>query len=162
MNEQECENVFQQIVATLRHSQFSNLVERVMEQITEGKIVEDKVATFKEIFDDARSMLPFTGIYHRNMKSSSKLSFATVVPYTARERLEILIDVLEQSLITPIEIEAYLSNVFMERYSFQDMAFVSPEGEILRKISRDDKTILRREISAKQLQDVLARLRKEL
>ncbi len=162
MTDQECENFFQQIIELLSHSQFSRLIDRIKEQVAEGKIVENEVKTFTENLNTIQDMLPLARMDHANMKPSSKALFATIVPYTAQERLEILIDILEQALITPIEIQAYLSQVFTKSFSFQGIVFVSPEGETVEKINRDDQNILTHQLSAKKLREVLTQLRKEL
>jgi hypothetical protein len=84
MTDQECENLFQQLIEVLSHSQFSRLVNRITEQVAEGKIVENEVKTFTENLNTIQDMLPLAGMDRANMKPSYKSLFAIIVPYTAQ------------------------------------------------------------------------------
>ncbi len=162
MTEQECEVIFQKLVEMLKQHQLSELINRTADQIAEGKIVENDIKTFQENFDTPQSALPMLGLAHSNIKPASKASFSTVVPLVCKERLEILIDVIEQALITPIEIENYLRQTFLERHAIQRLAFVTPKGEEVVRIDKQYQNDQLHRTSIDQLRAALALLRKEL
>jgi hypothetical protein len=162
MTDQECEAIYNEIIRMLQGDQFSVLVDGIMEQIAEGKIVIADVKTFKEILDEVQNVLPTLGPSHNDLRQFSTNQFPAITPYTPRERLEILIDVLEQALITPVEIENYLTKSFMPRYSLKGLAFVSHDGKQIIKIDRQNNDLQSRKHYTDSLRMDLALLRKEL
>lgn len=163
MTEQECEGVFQQITNVLVRRQLSNVVTSVIAQIAEGKIVTDDVKMLKEDFDIGQNTLFTLSSPHRSMKQSSSTQLSTIAPYTARERLEILLDVIEQTVVTPAEIEFYLYETFLPKYSFKSILFASEDDQqpIIR-VGGQDQSVQDRKHFTDQLRTAITLLRKEL
>jgi hypothetical protein len=162
MTDQQCEEMYQKILDILRHHQLSDLIDGINEEIAEGKIIEDSVQTFKEDFAAKQNSLPAFESLQVDLKPASKIVFSTVAPYTPRERLEILIDVLEQALITPTAIEIYLQQDFLAKHGLQALVFRSEDGENVKKIYGQDQTLQSRKASMEQLRLALVQVRKAL
>jgi hypothetical protein len=159
MTDQQCEEVFQRLLEILRSHQLYGLINRVMEQIAEEKIIEDEVQTFKETPGSGPDLFSPLGPLHTPLKPVSKKAFSTIVPYTPQERLAILIDVIEQTLITPTAIAIYLQQDFLEKRGFQGMIFTSQDGKTAIKIDIHDQTLQSRKYIVEQLRRTLNQLR---
>ena len=162
MTDQECDELYQKIIVILRHKQLTELVDRTVEQVAEGKIVTEDVKTFTEVFDSAQGSLFPSGNVSGRMKPASKSKLPVVVPYSSQERLEILIDVIEQALITPVEIEHYLAERFLPTYSFEKLIFTSEDGKQATVLDIDDEAIHAHQFTVSGLRKALATLKKEL
>jgi len=138
MTDQEAEELFQGIIENLKQHHLSEIISMVEDQIAESWIVEDEVKTFRENLNVVQNALPTLGSGSSHLKSYGKGSFSTVVPYTPKERLEILINIIEQTLFVPSEILEYLKTSFLEKRSLKRLEFLSPGGESLVRIDQQD------------------------
>lgn len=162
MTDSECEQVYQELIEVLKHHQLLEVISRVEEQIAEGKIAEENVKTLKEALNITQEALFTFDSLHSNMKQSSTVPFSIVTPYTAKERLEILLETIEQEIVTPAEIAIYLNQAFLPKYSFSAMTFTSELGESVKQVHREGHEIQSLRAFTDQLRSALLYLRKEL
>lgn len=96
MNEKEAQAAYAAIVGVLRHHKFAWVVSQVEDSIDLGKTVKKKVDA-SEFIDDAAA-----GERRGRRKMQD---FVTTDPYSARERLELLLDAIQRVVALP-EFEA--------------------------------------------------------
>jgi hypothetical protein len=162
MTEQECENVFQQLLEILAQHQCSDLIERIKEDIAEGQTFDDDVQTFKELFKIQQPTLFSQDTFPSDLKPARKASFTVVFPYTAHERLNILLNMIEQVIITPIAIEAYLQHTFLEGNHFQKLILVSQDSKVKREVEVQNPQVKHRQDAAEYLRTIINSLRKAM
>lgn len=139
MTDQEAKELYKGILENLKENHLSNIISMIENQIAEGKIVEDGVKTFREDFAVEQNALPAFGSGNSHLKPSGKSSFSTIIPYTSKERLEIAVNIIVQTLFAPLEIREYLRTSFLERYSLRSLEFHSPAGNPSVRISQQDQ-----------------------
>lgn len=161
MTDQEAEELYKGIMEQLRHRHLLEILDHIEEQIAEGKVVEEEVQTFKEPSGNIQNALPAFGSGTNHLKPSGKSLFSTIVPYTAKERLEIAINAIEQILFAPLEVREYLKTSFLERFSLQRLEFISPTQETLVSINRQDPLHFDQTNSVNTFEKVLHQLREE-
>jgi hypothetical protein len=130
MTDSEAEELFQGIIGLLQRNHALEIIHMIENQIAEGICVEDEVRTYQENKKGVQLSLPILGGDANQLKPSGKSSFVTIVPYTPKERLALLLNILEQTFSTPSEMRGYLQESFLKKYSLTSLAFISPSGEV--------------------------------
>lgn len=162
MTDQEAEELYKGILVHLKQHHLSEIFNHIEEQIAEGKVVEEEVQTFREHLGTTQNALPAFGLETNHLKPSGKSQFSTIVPYTSKERLEIAVNVIEQTLFTPLKIQEYLKTSFLERFSLRRLEFISPTRGTLVSISQQDQLHFDQISPINNLKKILDQLRGDL
>lgn len=108
MTDQECREVYQQLVAMLNESQMNWVVEEVNEVVRAGEIIDKPVENYSR-------------------RRSSSREFITTREYTSQQALLLLIDAIDSVVVQTAFIEKEVTNFFRrEGEEFN----ISPEERI--------------------------------
>lgn len=90
MNTNDLELLYYELLQTLNNLGLSWLVNRINEQIAEGKpVIKEDVPTFKESKDR------FNGLQNGNYIQSGKSTFISVEEYSITDRMDLLADAIQ-------------------------------------------------------------------
>jgi hypothetical protein len=104
MSETECEQAYDQLVLAINDVGLLWLTNQVAEEIRFGRTVTKQVAARPDIPED----LLFEGLAEGHRKS--KVSVSATRPYTSREKLGVLLDALEQTIVATHDMEAAVTH----------------------------------------------------
>lgn len=101
MTDSETGELFQGVIELLQHHHALEIIHMIENQIAEGTYVEEEVRTYQADKEGAQLSLPTLGRDTDQLKPSGKSTFITIVPYTPKERLALLLNILEQTFLPP-------------------------------------------------------------
>ena len=141
MNDEECTKVYGEIVAMLNEFKLDWVTEQVAEVIREGKTIEER--SFNRKIPDLK-----------------------VEDYSARDRLLLLVDAVEQAVVNTVEIEGEVASFMNHEAERLDMYpeatfHILDEGES-KQFKFDLRSVAVRKKQAGELRDLLATLHKEV
>jgi hypothetical protein len=163
MNDEDTIATYNSLAEILRDSQLTWLVQQVEEDIRTGK-TERRQAYVEGDGDNNPDDFLSTGGLPRpgrgKRKKQSKEEFTALREYTARERIELLIDAMERAIEGAVRIETTLLE--QKAFSHIDQIVLASEGEtdILRLLDARDSAI--RSVSVQRLIAALGALRAEV
>lgn len=161
MNDAECIEVYDHLVRILNENELSWISTQVAEQIRLGKTVEKEIATFKESHGEP----PLFGAdnYHIQYKKGPKVTFPVTEEYEPQERLLLLIDAIEQTIVNTAEMESHVIGYFGEQLgeNWEGIRFYS-EDQDSQFIVIDRRTSSSRLHASQQLKQILDTIRKEI
>lgn len=137
MDDQDFQRIFDDLSLTLTEQGLGWIVSEVIDVINEGQISTVKVETFKETLSDS-------GI-EREIQRASKAEFLSVVEYTQREQLLLLLDAIEQTLVQTAAMEQEIAEFFENE--------ANRDTNISRKAPTSDVVVLASETSTEDLMD---------
>src|SRR3990172_6810157 len=160
MNEQECTQVYEQLINILNQSKLGWVAAQVEEQVRLGKTVKKEIETLKEshgVFD------LFTADENpRSFKKGPKATFPVTVKYQSSECLKLLLDAIEHVAVNTADMENHVVNCFgSEMGNWLGISFESEEIDVA-PISIDKQTVISRLENAKRLKELLNTLRIEI
>ena len=109
MNDQECEQVYHQLLKELKDNGVDWIINQVNEELTSGKAIEKTVDTIKEISYIEHSL--FEEIIPKYRKGP-KVTFPATESYSKKEQLILLLNAIEQGIINATMLEVHTSNFF--------------------------------------------------
>ena len=103
MKDKECDQIFEYLKEKLMAIKLSWIVEQVEEDIRIGKLSEEKPDSRKSIFD-----FPFD----KNINKKSKHKMPHIIEYSAKDKLNLLLNAIEQAMVNIPLIEMNLLQSF--------------------------------------------------
>jgi len=160
MNNDECKEVFDTLIKMLNDQGLGWVVEQVQEQIRIGKTEEKEIKTLKEA-RHSPSIFELDD-YRKQLKTGPLATFPVAVEYGSEERLQLLIDAIEQVVVNTAQMEESFTSFFeTELPNLRDIRFFSEDGTSSpREINRQSAVIRNEE--AKKLKQLLEELRTEI
>lgn len=171
MNISECNEVYNQLVSSLREKDLSWVVDQVNETLALGKPQSRKVKTYEERVE--RNQLPlFPGssssseptVYEYGKPTGPKADLTAILEYTPQERLILLLNAIEQAVVDTAAMED-IAVVHLEELAVNQgitgIVFVSeqePQPRVI--LSRD--TASKRNSSSHNLKHLLQQLRSSI
>lgn len=159
MNNQECNQTYEILLKMLIENRLEWVTTQVSEQIRIGKTIEREIETFKEVRE---TRLIDSDNYPSQLGKGPKATFPVTVDYEPAERLGLLIDAIEQTVVNTAGMEHHLVE-FLEKddKSPHEIHFIAEEpGSEPNLINKHKSTS--RFGSANKLKDLLNALRKEI
>lgn len=160
MTTEECNIVYDTLIDILNKSGVGWIVSQVEEQLRIGKTVEKEITTLTE--GRGRNMLLGVEGYRERLRSGPKATFPVTIEYEAKERLSLLIDAIEQTVVDTAEMEGHILNFFGEEFpALQGVEFY-PDEVVRESISINRQSTALRQVHGLKLKQLLEDLRKEL
>lgn len=157
MNDQECTQVYEQLISILNQNKLGWVAAQVEEQVRLGKTVKKEIETLKESHGEFE--LFTTDEYPRSFKKGPKATFPITVEYQPSERLKLLLDAIEHVAINTADMEHHFVNYFgSEMDNWLGVTF-QPEEIDVAPISIDKQTVISRLENAKRLKELLNNFR---
>jgi len=113
VTEQECDQVYGQLIAIMEQAHLGWVVVQLQEQIRFGVPVEREVSTPKHSVLTQDS--GFTGRPKKRRRRQSTITFISTRPFTSRERFLLLIEAVKQAVVNTGEME----QVFLQDFAKQ-------------------------------------------
>jgi hypothetical protein len=160
MNNDECQEVFDTLVKMLNDQGLGWVVAQVQEQIRLGKTVEKEIKTLREA-KHSPSIFELDE-YRKQLKTGPLATFPVPVEYNSKERLQLLIDAIEQAVVNTAQMEENFTSFFeKELPHLSDIRFFSEDGTLSpREINRQSAVV--RNDQAIKLKQLLEDLRQEI
>ena len=153
MTDQECIEVYQELVAALRQMGLGWAIDQVNEVLRLGKIQQKKVRTLRS--DATERQL--------SLRLGAEADLAESVPYTPQEQLTLLIDTIEQVAVNTAEMAhitiSSLENI-VSNQRIHGIRFISEDNDVTHLVS-NQQTITRK-VAADELREHLQVLRKRI
>ncbi len=153
MTDQECIEVYQELVAALRQMGLGWAIDQVNEVLRLGKIQQKKVRTLRS--DATERQL--------SLRLGAEADLAESVPYTPQEQLTLLIDTIEQVAVNTAEMAhitiSSLENI-VSNQRIDGIRFISEDNDVTHLVS-NQQTITRK-VAADELREHLQVLRKRI
>ena len=154
MDSEECDEVFKKLLYLLDQNRLYWIVEQVNEQVHLGKTVEKEIETLKEEKKEF-SKISELDIHKRQMKKGPKARFPVTEEYNPNEKLNLLLDAIEQAIVNSAEMEYHLIEYFGSSLAKWDgINFYQDEPES-QPISLNIKTISDRLDNSLHLKDLI-------
>jgi hypothetical protein len=163
MNDQECDEVYEFLLAALTKSGLEWVSDQVVDQVHLGKTVEIEVETLREI-RPAESLFtsfgPDQNLFH--LRKGPRATFPITIEYRPKERVLLLIDAINQAIVNTAEMESILTEYFDSEVGHEmTVEFDSDEADSARAVVSHQGASLRIATSQK-LKGLLEELRNEI
>lgn len=160
MNDDERNEVFNTLINILNDQGLGWVVNQVHEQIRLGKTEEREIKTLRESRQGPSLFDPDD--YRSQLKPGPLAKFPVAVDYNPKERLQLLIDAIEQSVVHTAQMEEDLITYFeTEIPHLSGVEFDSEDDTISPRVISRQTAVLRNEQS-KKLKLLLEDLHKEI
>lgn len=161
MDSQECDEVYAKLLQILSENKLEWTVDQVKEQILLGKTIEKEIVTFKKNKLDLPMSFELE-MYQTPLKKGPKVKFPVTEEYTPEERLELILDAIEQAIINTAEMENHLIRYFGTGLKeWRGVNFYAEETESLLTLISEE-TVLERFANSQHLKELIKKLRSEI
>lgn len=133
MKESEINVMLDRLFSALQNHELTWITDSANSQITQGKLIDVSATTYKEVSRDSSDASPNISMFpDQEMEvrytTAGKAKFPKITEYSQRERLEILLDSIEKSLVHPPQMEQHILNFFSNTIEeFEGITFIDDE-----------------------------------
>lgn len=159
MNDQECNQTYEALSDILKQYGLEWVTTQVTQQILLGKTIEQEIETLKE---DREARMFASQDYSSRLKRGPKATFPVPIEYKPSERLELLIDAVQRSVISTTDMEHHLVEFFeSQSNNWQGIQFSGDEpGSEPKPLDR--VMVSSRVDGSRKLKELLEALRREI
>ena len=158
MDNQECNEVYERLMEMLAENKLDWIVEQVNQQVQLGKTIIKETETLKHQ-EKEFSQLYEDDVYIPKVKKGPKAKFPVTEDYTPNEKLNLLLDAIEQAIVNTAEMENHLIEYFdssLKKWDGIDFYADEPESQ---PISLNLDSVLDRYDSSQNLKIFIDELR---
>jgi len=161
MDSQECNKVFERLLHMLDKNKINWVVEQVKQQVQLGKTIEKEIETLKHK-EKEFAQLREDDVYIPKVKKGPKAKFPVTEEYTPNEKLNLLLDAIEQAIVNTADMENHLIEYFGSSLQKWEGINFYPDEPESKPISINLETISDRFDNSQYLRDLIIKLRREI
>ena len=160
MDDEDYNDIFSALSDVLREKEMLWVLDQVNEQIRLGKTESKEIASQED--DRRQSPLPGIGTMQRmpRGRARKKEEFLVTTEYTAKEKLLLLIDAIEQAVVNTSKMVHDTLEFTHEEFNIDEITFYSEENQQSKTFSSDEFAVKDRQVA--HLKDLLEKLRNQV
>jgi hypothetical protein len=159
MNEQDYDKIYSAVSEVLRQKEMLWVLEQVDEQIRFGKTESKEISPKERAHRQSNLPTLETSSRMRKSRRGEPEEFLVSTEYSAQEKLHLLIDAIEQSVVNANRMVQDTLEFVGDRFGISEIIFYSTEREKMKTFSSSDFIKHAQQIS--RLEDLLEELRRQ-